>query len=274
MLSDSGLSDVVWAEALWHACYLQTITSSTGATTPWELLKGEKPDTAALRIWGCVARKLIPADKRKISADTRKIEKVRYVGIAWPNPKVHRVLTQRGVIEVSRHLAFDESAPSACDSRADFTPFLEREVSVPAPPPAPVIQPPAATTSPAPTSTQQLPELSPATDTDTDGEGVADTEYETATPAVNLNPLFDAPAHTPANHMETIWKCILLLQPLFLLLTYLQLHLVDLNVLTKVRSLKGMADMCQAYQGKKQPRLFLFVSRWLSSRAPSLQEAF
>jgi hypothetical protein len=101
LLSDSGLSDALWAEALWHACYLQNITSSNGATTPWELLKGEKPDAAAIRIWGCVAWKLIPADKRKKSADTRKSEKVRYVGIAWPNPQAHRVLTQRGIIDTT-----------------------------------------------------------------------------------------------------------------------------------------------------------------------------
>jgi hypothetical protein len=153
LLSDSGLSDALWAEALWHACYLQNITPSTGATTPWELLKGEKPDATALRIWGCVAWKLIPADTRRKSADTRKSEKVRYVGIAWPNPKAHRVLSQRGIIYTTRHLALDESARPACDSRADFTPILELEVSVPAPPPAPVIQPPATTASPAPSST-------------------------------------------------------------------------------------------------------------------------
>jgi hypothetical protein len=96
-------------------------------------------------------------------------------------------------------------------------------------------------------------DLSPASDTD--GE---DVDIETATPALNLNPLLLQNIHLPI---------ILLHQPYSLLLTYLQLHLVDLNVLTKVRSLKGRADMCQAYQGRKQSRLFLFVSRWLSSRA-------
>jgi hypothetical protein len=67
---------------------------------------------------------------------------------------------------------------------------------------------------------------------------------------------------------------ILLHQPYSLLQTYLQLHLVDLNVLTKVRSLKGTADMCQAYQERKQSRLFLFVSRWLSSRAHLITRSF
>jgi hypothetical protein len=57
------------------------------------------------------------------------------MGFDWPNSKAYRVLTARGVIEISRHVAFDESAPPACDSRADFSPFLQTEVSVPTPAP-------------------------------------------------------------------------------------------------------------------------------------------
>jgi hypothetical protein len=116
--------------------------------------------------------------------------------------KAHRVLTQRGVIEATRPLGFDKSSPPACNSRADFTPFLEREVSVPAPPPAPIIEPTAVTSSPAPTSTQQFTKLSPATDID--GEDVADTEYETVTPVFNpvfnVKTLVDDAALTPAQY--------------------------------------------------------------------------
>jgi hypothetical protein len=106
LLSDSGLNDSWWAEAVWHACYLQNITSSTGSTTPWELIKHETPDAFALRIWGCKAWKLIPTANRSKSSDTRCSEQVRYLGIAWPNPKAFRVLTSRGCVERSRHLAF------------------------------------------------------------------------------------------------------------------------------------------------------------------------
>jgi hypothetical protein len=130
LLSDSGLRDNLWAEALWHACYLQNISSSTGSITPWELIKGEKPDASHLRIWGCKSWKLIPPERRLKSRDTRRSEQVRYVGIAWPNPKAHRVLTSRGKIDTTRHLEFDESAPPACDARADFSPFLQPDVTI------------------------------------------------------------------------------------------------------------------------------------------------
>jgi hypothetical protein len=120
LLSDSGRRDNVWAEVLWHTCYVQSISSSTGSITPWELIKGEKPDASDLRIWGCKSWKLMPHEMRLKSRDTRKSEQVRYVGMTWPNPRAHRALTSRGKVDVTRHLEFDETAPRACDATADF----------------------------------------------------------------------------------------------------------------------------------------------------------
>jgi hypothetical protein len=53
LLADSGLKDRYWAEALLHACYLLNTSSSTGGKSPWEQLKGKKPDASVLRVWGC-----------------------------------------------------------------------------------------------------------------------------------------------------------------------------------------------------------------------------
>jgi hypothetical protein len=64
----------MWAEANLHAAYLQNISSASCETTPWELIKGQKPDASILRIWGCKAWKLIPPEKRNKSSDTRKSE--------------------------------------------------------------------------------------------------------------------------------------------------------------------------------------------------------
>jgi hypothetical protein len=76
--SDSGLSAKYWADVLWHACYLHNITSSTGSITPWELLKGVKPDASTLRVWGCKAWKLVPHEKRARSKSSVRSEQVRY----------------------------------------------------------------------------------------------------------------------------------------------------------------------------------------------------
>jgi hypothetical protein len=55
LLSDSGLKDTFRAEALWHACYLYKITSSTGDTKPRERSKYSKPDASSLKMWCCKA---------------------------------------------------------------------------------------------------------------------------------------------------------------------------------------------------------------------------
>ena len=201
MLSDSGLSDAYWAEALWHACYISNITSSTGSTTPWELIKAEKPDASNLRIWGCKAWKLIPPAIRQRNRLARKSDEVRYLGIAWPNPKAFRVLTSTGKVELSRHVEFDESAPPACAARADFSPFMETVVeTVPTAPqptsPVPSAPTTAHTTDPpplpspdVPSTSQLLPDLSPLPDAE-DSFNTDDAPYNTATPAVSTNPLF------------------------------------------------------------------------------------
>jgi hypothetical protein len=106
------------------------------------------------------------------------------------------VLTPKGTIETTRNLAFDESAPVACNQRADFSHFQDIDLSVAAdehqpvaPQPAPAVtQPASATTQPA--SSKSLPDMSP----------IPDTGASTATPEqtvndrvfdINPNPLFD-----------------------------------------------------------------------------------
>jgi hypothetical protein len=192
LLSDSGLKDSLWAEAVHHAAYLHNISSSTGATTPWQRITGTKPDASSLRIWGCKAWKLIPADKRSKSADTRKSEQVRFVGIAWPNQKAYRVLTSKGHIETTRQLAFDESAPPACNTRADFTPFEDIEITVETGAEEQSAAPASTSTPIAPQqeTSETLPEVSPISDEDSRAAmpepTISDSEFHLNSP----NPLF------------------------------------------------------------------------------------
>lgn len=62
LMSDAGLAKKYWADALHHATYLKNISSSTGSLSPWELLKGKKPDISNLRIWGCDAWIRVPSE--------------------------------------------------------------------------------------------------------------------------------------------------------------------------------------------------------------------
>ena len=58
MLAESGLPSSFWGEAL--ASYVHVwnrlpTTAIPGATTPYELWHGTKPDVSHLRVWGCTA---------------------------------------------------------------------------------------------------------------------------------------------------------------------------------------------------------------------------
>jgi hypothetical protein len=64
MLSDCGLLQKWWGEAVVHASHLRNITNSTGGQTPWELIKGEKPDISTVKIFVPPCMVKVPAPKR------------------------------------------------------------------------------------------------------------------------------------------------------------------------------------------------------------------
>jgi hypothetical protein len=106
LLSDSGLSDLFWAEALWHACHLLNISNSTGESTPWERIKGTKPDASMLRLWGCKYWVLIPDKKRPSTLATKycRRQQCKYLRVAWPNPKAYKLPLANGNVSQSRHV--------------------------------------------------------------------------------------------------------------------------------------------------------------------------
>lgn len=123
LLSDSGMKQQHWGDALWHAAYLLNITNSTGGKTPWEQIKGDKPDASHLHIWGCKCWAFVPKEKRAVR--TKKSEECRFLGIAWPNIKSYKLLTATGVIKLSRHVQFDESARPFCELTHSFHDHME-----------------------------------------------------------------------------------------------------------------------------------------------------
>jgi hypothetical protein len=122
------------------------------------MLKHIKPDAASLRIWGCKAWKLIPPARRSHTYLPILSEELRFLGLAWPDPKAYRVLTSKGNVETSRHVQFDESAPPVCYSRADFSPFMVTEIARIPPSAVQPIQPQPAPSAPVPpAATQEAP---------------------------------------------------------------------------------------------------------------------
>jgi hypothetical protein len=108
--ADAGISQRYWADSLMHACYLSNICSSTGGKSPWELLKGKKPDISNLHVWGCTCWVHVPSQLRHKGGMPTKAQVVKFIGYAQPNFKAFRVLLPIGNVIISRDVRFDESA--------------------------------------------------------------------------------------------------------------------------------------------------------------------
>ncbi|CAH9136877.1 unnamed protein product, partial [Cuscuta epithymum] len=72
LLISSGAPDNLWGEAILSACHLQNrIPYKHNKRTPYELWKGHAPNLKYLKVWGCLAKVLLPdPKKRKIGSKT------------------------------------------------------------------------------------------------------------------------------------------------------------------------------------------------------------
>jgi transposase InsO family protein len=106
MLTDAGLPNNLWAEALATACFLRNVSPvKDQALTPWELFWGTKPDVRNLRVFGSPAFVHVPKGLRnKLEHVSRKGTFIGYE----PGSKAYRILVD-GKITVSRDVTFDES---------------------------------------------------------------------------------------------------------------------------------------------------------------------
>ena len=89
MLIDSKLEDEFWAEAVSTAVYLHACTpsQSIGGTTPYEKLKGKKPELGHLRRVGCTALKFIPKELRRGKFSERSMECI-FLGYVHDTSKI------------------------------------------------------------------------------------------------------------------------------------------------------------------------------------------
>jgi len=110
MLIDSKLEDEFWAEAVSTAVYLhaRTPSQSMGGTTPYEKLKGKKPELGHWRRFGCTAFKFILKELRKGKFSERSKECI-FLGYVHDTSKIWRLWHPQSsrVIETS-DIVFDE----------------------------------------------------------------------------------------------------------------------------------------------------------------------
>ncbi|KAL0432870.1 UNVERIFIED_CONTAM: Retrovirus-related Pol polyprotein from transposon TNT 1-94 [Sesamum latifolium] len=66
LLLTSGLPKYLWGEALNTACHiLNRVPLKHNTSTPFKLWKGRKSSLKYFRVWGCLAKVLVPEHKRK-----------------------------------------------------------------------------------------------------------------------------------------------------------------------------------------------------------------
>jgi hypothetical protein len=66
MLVSSSAPDNLWGEAILSACHLQNrIPYKKTGLTPYKLWKGYPPNLKYLKVWGCLAKVMLPEPKRK-----------------------------------------------------------------------------------------------------------------------------------------------------------------------------------------------------------------
>jgi len=66
MLISSNTPDNLWGEALLTTCFLQNrIPHKKTGKTPYELWKSFQPNLKYLRVWGCLAKVLLPDPKKR-----------------------------------------------------------------------------------------------------------------------------------------------------------------------------------------------------------------
>ena len=124
MLISSGLSQNMWGEAILTANYLlNKVPRKKEDKTPYELWKGRKPSYKYLKVWGCLAKVLIPTPKKmKIGPKTvdcifigyaQNSNAYRFLVYESKNPDIHK-----NTIMESRNASFFEHI-FPCKSKGD-----------------------------------------------------------------------------------------------------------------------------------------------------------
>ena len=109
MLSDSGLSKKIWAEAVSTDCYLRNRSSTTAVRgmTPDEALYGEKPNAQHLKVFGCDAYAHVSKDeRRKLDAKAQRCVLLGY-GTETKGYRLFNV--EKDKVFFSRDVKFNES---------------------------------------------------------------------------------------------------------------------------------------------------------------------
>lgn len=108
MLLNSKLPNNLWGEALLAACYVHNrIPSRKFKVSPYEKLKGRRPNLEYIRVWGCIAYYRVP-DPKRTKLGPKALRSI-FIGYA-ENSKAYRLLDlESNVVVESSDVKFFEN---------------------------------------------------------------------------------------------------------------------------------------------------------------------
>ena len=112
MLNEGGLPKYFWADAISTACYVlnRILIRPILNKTPYELLKGRKPNLSHLHVFGCKCF-VLNNGKENLGKFDAKADEGIFLGYSQSS-KAYRVYNKRLLtVEESVHVSFDESYP-------------------------------------------------------------------------------------------------------------------------------------------------------------------
>lgn len=109
MMKHMSMPNYIWGEAIRHATYLinRLATRSLESKTPYEMLRGRKPNISHVRVFGCLAyAKIVGPHLTKLEDRSRVLV---HLGTE-PGSKAYRLYDpSTRKVTVSRDIVFDET---------------------------------------------------------------------------------------------------------------------------------------------------------------------
>ena len=134
MLKESNVPKYFWADAVNTACYVlnRVLIRPHLNKTPYELLKGRKPNISHFHVFGCKVF-VLNNGKEPVGKFDSKADEGIFIGYST-HSKAYRVYNKRTLtVEESVHVVFDESSKGDCVVSCDGNTgtFLDHENSTP-----------------------------------------------------------------------------------------------------------------------------------------------
>ena len=125
MLLSSGLPQSMWGEAILSANYLlNRMIRKNKDVSPYEMFKKEKPCYKTLKVWGCLAKVLIPAPK-KVKIGPKTVDCI-FIGYNRNNTTYRFLVHESKIPDIQKNTIMESRNASFFETTFPCNPVIER----------------------------------------------------------------------------------------------------------------------------------------------------